>query len=190
MTGRSILLTVLSFWLAACETEVKPPRVGVAAPAVGLVANDGSEVHIEDYRGQWVVLYFCPQDFSTGCTIQARNFQQDIEKYRARNAVILGVSMDDQATHARFIRSQGLEFKLLADTDGMVSTSYGSIRGAGNSRFSKRNTFIIDPTGTISRYYENVNPSTHSDAVLNELSRSQGMDPGRQRLSPDRLLRG
>lgn len=190
MTGRSILLTVLSFGLVACETEVKPPRVGVAAPAIGLVANDGSKVQLEDYRGQWVVLYFCPQDFSTGCTMQARNFQQDIEKYRARNAVILGVSMDDRATHARFSRSQGLEFKLLADTDGMVSTSYGSIRGAGNSRFSRRNIFVIDPTGMISRYFLNVNPSTHSDAVLSELSRSQGMDPGRQRLTPDKFIGG
>jgi peroxiredoxin Q/BCP len=181
----------LAAGLAACAEEVQPPRVGEAAPAFRLVADDGSEVGVADHRGRWVVLYFYPKDFSTGCTIQARNFQRDIAKYRDRNAVILGVSMDDRESHARFCSAQGLSFRLLSDPEGVVSTLYGSIRGAGNSRFSERNTFVIDPEGTIQRVYLGVNPSTHSDAVLGDLARFHGLQPGRQgELSLDRLVPG
>jgi peroxiredoxin Q/BCP len=177
--------------LAACEEEVLPPRVGDAAPTFQLIADDGTEVSLSDHRGQWVVLYFYPKDFSTGCTIQARNFQRDIHKYGARNAVILGVGMDDPDSHARFCSAQGLSFRLLSDTEGVVSTAYGSIKGAGNSRFSERNTFVIDPEGTIQRVYLGVNPSTHSDAVLGDLARFQGVEPGRQgNFSVDRLMPG
>ena len=176
--------------LAACETEVKPPRVGESAPDFRLPADDGSEVGIADFRGRWVVLFFYPQDFSTGSTIQARAFQQDLGRYQGLDAVVLGVSLDDVESHARFRSANGLEFRLLADTDGEVSTAYGSIRGAGSSRFSRRNTFVIDPDGSISRYWLDVNPATHSDRVLDELSRSQGVQSGSRRFSPDRVLRG
>jgi len=177
--------------LAACSEPVEPPRVGQAAPDFQLVADDGSEVSLADHRGQWVVLYFYPKDFSTGCTLEARNFQADFEKYRRLNTVILGVSMDSRESHERFCANQGLSFNLLSDPDGVVSTAYGSIKGAGNSRFSERNTFIVDPAGTIQRVYLSVNPSSHSGVVLGDLSRFQGVEPSRQSdFSVDRLLPG
>lgn len=174
---------VLALLTAACGSEPQLPRVGEPAPDFRLVSDDGTEVALSDHRGQWVVLYFYPKDFSTACTIQARMFQQDIAKYRSRNAVILGVSMDSVESHRSFCSAQGLDYALLSDPDGQVSEAYGSIRGAGNSKFSRRNTFIVDPDGNVIRVYLEVNPGTHSREVLADLARFQGDAPSADRPS-------
>src|SRR5690606_25628406 len=89
------------------------------------------------------VLYFYPKDFTGGCTIQARRFQEDMEAYQERNAIILGVSFDYAATHAEFCEKEGLRFKMLADVDGKVSDLYGSVRGKGGRREYVRIAFLI-----------------------------------------------
>jgi len=167
------LLPVLLL-LAACKTDVAPPSVGDEAPDFQLVSNEGNEVSLSEYRGQWVVLYFYPKDFTSGCTTQARNFQRDLAEYEARNAVILGVSVDDAETHEEFCAQEGLTFKLLADTEGIVSESYGSIRGVGSAQLSQRNTFLIDPDGKVAEVYLGVDPGPHSGIVLTDLDRLQG----------------
>jgi peroxiredoxin Q/BCP len=170
---RSLILFPLALGLAACRTDVAPPAVGDEAPGFLLVSNEGTEVDLADYRGQWVVLYFYPKDFTSGCTTEARNFQRDIAQYEVMNAVVLGVSTDDADSHAEFCAQEGLSFKLLADTQGIVSESYGSLREAGPARSAMRNTFVIGPDGRVAHVYLGVDPDTHSETVLADLGRLQ-----------------
>ena len=157
----------------AIQVMAEPPAIGAEAPAFRLVSNEGTDVDLASYRGQWVVLYFYPKDFTGGCTIQARNFQRDIAQYEAKTAVVLGVSFDDAKTHAEFCEKEGLSFKLLADTEGVVSAQYGSVRGEGDSRLSARNTFLIDPDGKVAQVYLGVEVNAHSEAVLADLAKLQ-----------------
>src|SRR4026209_494071 len=124
-----------------------PPAVGSVAPEFSLVTNEGKPASLKDFRGKWVVLYFYPKDFTQGCTIEAKNFQRDLAKYEAANAVILGVSVDTADSHKEFCAKEGLNFKLLADLEAKTSTQYGSIMEYQGNKYSARNTFIIDPTG-------------------------------------------
>ena len=149
------------------------PAVGVAAPAFSLHSNEGKAVSLADYKGKWVVLYFYPKDMTPGCTIEARNFQRDLAKYEAANAVILGVSVDTAESHKEFCAKEGLNFKLLSDTDAKVSEQYGSIMEYGGAKLSARNTFIIDPQGKVAKVFEKVNVKVHSDEVLAALAALQ-----------------
>src|SRR5207344_2789142 len=119
------------------------PAVGAAAPAFTLTSNEGKPVNLSDYRGKWVVLYFYPKDFTSGCTMEAHNFQTDLEKYTAVNAVILGVSVDTAESHKSFCAKEGLSFKLLSDVEAKVSDQYGSVMEYNGAKLSARNTFII-----------------------------------------------
>lgn len=147
------------------------PKVGDAAPEFTLVSNEGTEVTLSDQRGKWVALYFYPKDFTSGCTIQARRFQEDMATYEEKNAIILGVSVDDAESHAEFCEKEGLRFKLLADVGGDVSDLYGSVRGEGDARRSARNTFLISPDGKIAAVFTGVDPDTNSDEVLDAIER-------------------
>ncbi|MEM8672599.1 MAG: peroxiredoxin [Cyanobacteria bacterium P01_G01_bin.67] len=144
----------------------KQPALDEPAPEFVLPTNTGDgEISLEDYRGTWVVLYFYPKDFTSGCTLEARRFQQDLAEYQSRNVQILGVSVDDVDSHAEFCDSEGLKFPLLADTDGNVSKAYGSWLGA----MSLRHTYIIDPQGILRATFLGVRPSIHSQEVLARL---------------------
>ncbi len=128
---------------------------------------------MKDFRGSWVVLYFYPKDQTPGCTREAHNFQADHAKYAARHAVILGVSVDSVDSHKKFCSKEGLNFKLLADSDGKVSQAYGSLMNLLVTKVAKRNTFLIDPTGRIARTYLSVDPDRHSEDVLKGLDELQ-----------------
>ena len=156
--------------LAANEPQKTQPATGKPAPDFSLTTGDGSQVSLKDYRGKWVVLYFYPKDFTSGCTLEAHNFQRDLSKYEAQNAVILGVSVDTAKSHEDFCAKEGLRFKLLSDPDGKVSTAYGSVMQHEGQTYSARNTFLIDPKGNIAKVYTGVKPATHSDEVLAGLS--------------------
>lgn len=146
----------------------KQPPINEPAPEFVLPTNTGNgEISLSDYRGQWVVLYFYPKDFTSGCTLEARRFQQDLAEYESRNALVLGVSVDDVDSHQEFCDSEGLKFPLLADTDGSVSKAYGSWLGA----MSLRHTYIIDPEGVLRATFLGVRPSIHSQEVLARLDK-------------------
>lgn len=149
------------------------PAVGAAAPGFNLTTNEGKQVNLNDFKGKWVVLYFYPKDFTSGCTLEARNFQRDIAKYEAANAVILGVSVDTAESHKEFCTKEGLNFKLLSDTDAKVSEQYGSVMEYNGAKLSARNTFIIDPQGKIAKVFDKVKPGGHSDEVLAALASLQ-----------------
>jgi len=147
-------------------SEQVMPAVGQLAPGFTLPSQDGSEISLASFRGKWVVLYFYPKDMTTGCTIEAHNFQRDLAKYDAKNAVILGVSVQDEKSHQEFCAKEGLNFKLLADTKKEVSEKYDSIMNLGVAKLSARHTFLIDPSGTVRKVWTDVDVKTHSDDVL------------------------
>ena len=158
------IVSVLACNRASAVTEM--PAVGAAAPGFTLTTNEGKQVNLNDFKGRWVVLYFYPKDFTQGCTIEARNFQRDIAKYEAVNAVILGVSVDNAESHKEFCAKEGLNFKLLADTEAKVSEQYGSVMEYNGAKLSARNTFLIDPQGKIAKVFEKVKVAAHSEEVL------------------------
>jgi len=116
------------------------------------------------------VLYFYPKDGTTGCTIEAHNFQRDLPKYEQKRAVIVGVSVDSTGSHKQFCAEQGLTFKLLADTERNVSRQYGSLTNLLVYKMSSRNTFLINPEGKIAKVWTGVSPASHSTQVLAALS--------------------
>jgi len=149
------------------------PSAGSAAPEFTLPSQEGTPVSLKDYRGKWVVLYFYPKDQTPGCSREAHNFQVDQAKYAERNAVVLGVSVDSVDSHKKFCTKEGLNFKLLADTDHKVTDSYGSLTNLAVVKFAARHTFLIDPNGKIAKVYTSVNPASHSGEVLAELDQLQ-----------------
>jgi thioredoxin-dependent peroxiredoxin len=163
----------LSSWLFAPDANAlgsKLPSINQPAPSFTLPTNTGDgDISLSDLRGKWVVLYFYPKDFTAGCTIEARRFQQDLPKYLDKNVEIIGVSADDVDSHAEFCDSEGLKFPLLADSNGAVSKAYGSWLGF----LSLRHTFLIDPKGVLRETFVKVNPSVHSTEVLARLEQLQ-----------------
>ena len=149
------------------------PAAGDRAPAFSLPGQEGAPVSLEESRGKWVVLYFYPKDMTPGCTIEAHNFQRDLEKYKKANAVVLGVSVDSVDSHREFCTKESLAFRLLSDADRKVTASYGSLSSMMGKEMAARNTFLIDPSGVIRKVYEKVSPAGHSEEVLAELSRLQ-----------------
>ena len=163
-----LLLTALAplSFLSRAEAAPDAPAVGVTAPDFSLKTNEGKPASLKDFRGKWVVLYFYPKDFTSGCTLEAQNFQRDVKKYEQAHAVILGVSVDTAESHKSFCAKEGLSFKLLSDPDAKVSTEYGSVMDYNGNKLSARNTFLIDPQGKIVKVFTGVKPAGHSEEVL------------------------
>jgi thioredoxin-dependent peroxiredoxin len=166
-----VLITGLHFAFAAM------PAVGTAAPDFTLPSEDGTKVSLKDFRGKWVVLYFYPKDGTPGCTIEAHNFQRDQPQYAQRNAVVVGVSVDTTDSHKEFCSKEGLNFKLLADTEHKVVKLYDSTMTYAGVEIAARNTFVIDPQGKIQRAYTSVEPNKHSQEVLAALDELQKSSP-------------
>jgi peroxiredoxin Q/BCP len=146
------------------------PAPGQVAPTFTLPSQDGSEIALDSFKGKWVVLYFYPKDMTQGCTIEAHNFQRDLAKFEAVDAVIVGVSVDTPDSHKQFCTKEGLTFRLLADPEHKVVDQYGSLGHFGDMTIAMRNTFLIDPHGKIVKVWTKVNPQVHSEEVLAALS--------------------
>ena len=155
---------------AADSADAGMPQVGQSAPAFTLPSQDGTPTSLSAFKGKWVVLYFYPKDMTSGCTLEAHNFQQDAEKYQQMHAVIVGVSVDTVDSHKSFCAKEGLNFKLLSDSDKKVVSQYGSMANYMGIKIAKRNTFLINPEGKIVKVWTGVDPSHHSTEVLAELS--------------------
>ena len=154
----------------APEVAPQPPAAGSAAPDFTLTSNEGRQVALKDFRGKWVVLYFYPKDFTGGCTLEAHNFQRDLDQYEKLGAVIVGVSVDSAESHKSFCAKEGLTFRLLSDPDAKVSAQYGSVMEYNGAKLSARNTFIIDPDGKLAQVITGVKPAGHSEEVLGLLA--------------------
>ena len=170
--ARPFLLILLTFAVSAPAAELV--AVGHPAPEFELPDQAGQLHSLEDYRDQWVVLYFYPKNGTPGCTTEACEFRDNIFAFREMNAQILGVSMDDIESHQRFAEKHGLPFPLLADTDGDAAEAYGVKTRMLGIRVAKRQTFVISPDGTLAKHYEKVDPDSHSEQVLADLKALQG----------------
>jgi peroxiredoxin Q/BCP len=168
-----LLMAALVVMPILATAEGEQPVVGANAPEFILTSNEGKQVSLKDYRGKWVVLYFYPKDFTSGCTLEAHNFQRDLAKYEQMNAVILGVSLDSAESHKDFCTKEGLSFKLLSDPEGKISNEYGSIMEYQGAKYSARNTFLIDPSGKVAKVFAKVKPAGHSEEVLQALAELQ-----------------
>jgi len=173
-----VVIVVLVVLVPRLLSHSATPAEGSSAPEFTLPSQEGSSVSLKDYRGKWVVLYFYPKDQTPGCSREAHNFQVDQPKYAERNAVVLGVSLDSVDSHKKFCAKEGLNFKLLADTDHKVTGSYGSLTNLGLVKFAARHTFLIDPTGKVAKVYSSVDPLKHSGEVLSQLDQLEKVQAG------------
>jgi peroxiredoxin Q/BCP len=161
---------VCAIALAPCVATADPLPAGAAAPSFTLPSQEDKPVSLSDYSGKWVVLYFYPKDQTSGCTLEAHNFQRDLAKYEASNAVVLGVSLDTVESHKAFCTKDSLSFKLLADPDHKAVDAYGvPVRAFGAMHFAERTTFLISPDGIIVKAWTVKDIASHSSEVLAEI---------------------
>ncbi len=143
-----------------------PLTVGNIAPDFTTVDSEGNQVALSDFRGKVVVLYFYPKDDTPGCTKEAQSFRDNYNQYQDKDVVVLGVSMDDQASHNMFKEKYGLPFQLLVDQDGTITKAYdlySEYKGAG---YAQRVTYVIDAEGKISYVDEKVKTDSHAQDLL------------------------
>jgi thioredoxin-dependent peroxiredoxin len=163
---------VLSAAIQPVNAEM-PLSVGATAPAFTLPSQDNTPVSLSDYKGKWVVLYFYPKDKTSGCTLEAHNFQRDLEKYKAANAVVIGVSLDTAGSHKSFCDQESLTFKLLADPGHKVVDAYGvEVKSFKEFKYASRQTYLIAPSGNIVKFWPSVDEDLdhHSANVLAEIA--------------------
>lgn len=165
---RRLLVTgLIALSTSVCaESPSTAPAEGSAAPAFKLQDQAGAWHTLDQYKGKYVVLYFYPKDDTPGCTTQACELRDNIFAFRKANAVILGVSVDDVASHEKFAKEHSLPFNILADPTREVSGRYGVLFNAGVTKLASRQTFLIGPDGKIVKHWAKVDPKEHSNLVL------------------------
>jgi peroxiredoxin Q/BCP len=165
-------LTALLLIFVSCASAKITLKDGEKAPDFSLKGNDGQMHKLSDFRGQYVVLYFYPKDETPGCTTEACSFRDNISAITKSGTKVIGVSVQDVASHRDFIKKYGLNFLLLADNEKKVSKEYGVLNSTWG--VDNRVTFIIDPQGSIVKIYPKVDPNGHAEEVLAELKTLQG----------------
>jgi thioredoxin-dependent peroxiredoxin len=164
---KSLFALLAALSLAAPYPALAVPQAGAPAPAFSLADQAGKTRSLAEFRGKWLVLYFYPKDDTPGCTEQACKFRDDIFALTQLGAQVVGVSLDDSASHAEFARKYSLPFPLLADKNGVVTKSYGAL--PEGSRYADRYTFLISPEGKVAKIYTSVDTSRHSAEVIEDL---------------------
>lgn len=145
--------------------------VGKPAPHFKLQDQNARWHELKHYQGKWVVLYFYPKDDSPGCTQEANQFKALYPQFTKNNAAVLGVSLDDVKSHQQFSKKLGLNFPILADTHHQLASQLGIVRNLGLTKMAKRETFLIDPQGTVVYHYVSVNTQTHAKQVLADIQK-------------------
>ena len=173
MPYKPVHISIIIFIMLFSSSSVAEIKEGAPAPDFDMVDQYNKPHKLSDYKGKWIVLYFYPKDDTPGCTTEACNFRDDIFKIRKLNAEILGVSVDNAESHAKFADKHGLPFSLLSDGDAQVAKDYGSLFSLGPIKVAKRHTFIINPEGKIAKIYRDVKPAEHSNEVIHELETLQ-----------------
>ena len=166
------LISILLPWhinhASADEIELK---IGDSAPEFSLYDQNNKRQTLSDYHGQWLVIYFYPKDDTPGCTREACNFRDDILKIHELNSRVIGISTDDISSHKEFSEKYNLPFPLLADPKGETAKKYAAFFSFWPIKFAKRHSFIINPEGKIVKIYRDVDVKTHSQEIINELTK-------------------
>ena len=167
------VISLIVFFLFASSSSLAALKVGDRAPNFSLRDQNNITHELNDYKGNWVVLYFYPKDGTPGCTTQACDFRDAVKRIIASKSVVFGVSLDSVESHKLFSDKNKLPFSLLSDETGVVAKLYDSLRNLLVYKTAKRNTFIIDPKGVVAKIYLSVNPKNHSEMILNDLDNLQ-----------------
>jgi len=152
-----------------------PLKVGIKAPAFKAEIQDGSLISLKDFKGKWVILYFYPKDNTSGCTAEACDFRDNMERIASQDAVVLGVSPDSIKSHTNFIAKHNLNFNLIADSEKVICNAY-QIMGEKSMYGKKymgviRTTYIINPEGKIQEVFSPVKVNGHVDEVIEKLNK-------------------
>ena len=152
-------------------TSIGEVNTGQTAPNFNLQDQNGEWHTLDNYKGKWVVLFFYPKDQTPGCTTEACNFRDNIFEFKKLNAQILGVSVDDVESHQAFSEKYSLPYPILADVNKECATEYGVLGKFMMMTIAKRQSFLINPEGSIVKHYKKVNPDTHTNEVIVDLKR-------------------
>jgi peroxiredoxin Q/BCP len=159
----------LVIWRVNASIARATPKLGQPAPPFALPDQHGAPRTSDEFRGRWLVLYFYPRDDTPGCAEQAMRFRDAMRELEALGAAVCGVSVDSSESHAAFAVKYKLPFALLADRNGETAARYGSLRNLIVLRFARRNTFLIHPTGTVSKVYLGVSAGRNAQQVSGDL---------------------
>lgn len=166
---KAIFTTLLACSISLAAVAGESPTVGDPAPGFKLQDQRGDWHKLEDYRGTWLAVYFYPRDDTPGCTTEACNFRDNIYAFKAIDAAVVGISVDDVESHRKFSDKYKLPFVILADTEGSTAEAYGVLRDWKLVQIASRQSFLINPEGVLVKHYEEVDPDTHTQEVLADL---------------------
>ena len=166
---KNILLLLLIALVPAPVFAGEPPAAGSDAPSFNLQDQNGDWHTLENYRGQWLAVYFYPRDDTPGCTTEACNFRDNIYAFKAIDAAVVGISVDDVESHKEFSDKYKLPFTLLADENSETAKAYGVLRDYKLIKLASRQSFLVNPEGKVAKHYKDVDPDTHTDEVLSDI---------------------
>jgi len=170
MKNRILILVLSALSLVTTALQAgEPPETGSKAPGFNLQDQNGDWHRLEDYSGSWLAIYFYPKDDTPGCTTEACNFRDNIYAFKAIGAAVVGISLDDVDSHKAFATKYKLPFILLADEEGETAEAYGVLRDWKLVQIASRQSFLVNPQGVIVKHYEDVDPETHTQQVLDDL---------------------
>ena len=170
MTKKNIIsIASILFFLLITGTSIAEINTGQTAPNFNLQDQNGNWHTLDNYKGQWVVLFFYPKDQTPGCTTEACNFRDNIFEFQKLNTQILGVSLDDIESHQAFSEKYSLPYPILADVNKECATEYGVLGKFMMMTIAKRQSFLINPEGQIVKHYKKVDPDTHTQEVIIDL---------------------
>ena len=159
--------------LIACSSSGDQIRVNAVAPDFTLLDQTNEKRSLSDFRGQWLVLYFYPMDFTPGCTTEACSFRDNWRQIESMDASVVGISVDDTMTHKAFAQKNKLPFTLLADPEGVVAEKYGALYLFMGVKMARRHSFIIGPEGRVRKVYTHVDLDDHAEQVIEDLEALQ-----------------
>ena len=171
---KKILLFMFFAALSTQALAADAPAVGTDAPSFNLQDQNGEWHTLENYRDQWLAVYFYPRDDTPGCTKEACNFRDNIYAFKAIGAAVVGISVDDVESHKKFSDKYKLPFTILADEDGQTAREYGVLRDYKLVKLASRQSFLVSPEGKIAKHYDDVDPDTHTDEVLADIKALMG----------------
>ena len=165
-----VLLLVFLALATAGLAHADGPVIGSEAPNFKLQDQNGAWHELKAYRGKWLALYFYPQDQLPSSTEVARDFSYNFPAFREAGATVVGISVDDVASHKKFATKNDLPFRILADPGKQTARAYGVLKSyPGAMELAKRDTFLIDPEGRVVKHYTDIDPKGHAALVLGEM---------------------
>ena len=171
---KNILLSLIVAMVSTTAFADGSPAIGSTAPGFNLQDQNGDWHKLQDFRGEWLAVYFYPKDDTPGCTTEACNFRDNMFAFKAIGANVVGISVDDVDSHKDFSDKYQLPFTILADTDGSTAKAYGVLRDYKTMKVASRQSFLVDPEGNIAKHYADVDPEEHTSEVLEDLKGFMG----------------